>query len=61
MEVAGDVDLRAFGHKFNSRCYSKRTAKYVIEQTIDVLYNLWTLDLFHRDIKSNNFVVTDYD
>lgn len=59
MEVAGTQDLREFGHTFNSRCHSKRTSKYIIEQVVDVLYELWTLDLFHRDIKSNNFVVTD--
>mmetsp|Transcript_48527 Transcript_48527/g.105773 ORF Transcript_48527/g.105773 Transcript_48527/m.105773 type:complete len:128 (-) Transcript_48527:222-605(-) len=61
MEFAAGADLREFTHSFNTRCLSKRASKYVMEQAIDVMGKLWDMDLFHRDIKGNNFVVSDYD
>jgi len=61
MEYAGNADLSEFVHTYNSSCTSKRAAKYVMEQAIDILDRLWEKNIFHRDVKGRNFVVGDYD
>ena len=32
-----------------------------MEHANDILEKLWEMDLFHRDIKGNNFIVADQD
>ncbi len=59
MEKSGDIDLREFRKKYNTNCFSLRSTKYIMKQLISAIHILNDNNLFHRDIKLNNVVITD--
>jgi len=54
-------DLKSFLEGQQSTCLSERSAKFVIEDALMALKDLYSIGLFHRDVQPKNFVVAAYN